>query len=272
MTDLHLIRLPIWLRPFTEWALAAGYLDTPPGDGRGKPRDADPGYALHALLTGLFGEQAPRPFCPPALGERETRVGSDRMELWGYTLRPLDDLAELAKCAEDDRLAAMVDWDAARSKPMPARWPEGVRLAFELRACPVKRLMQSLTVRVGVKGWQETLSKGAEVDAYQVAVARRDEGAPEPNRYAIYGDWLAERLPDEAATLLASRIDSHRSTRLLRRPPEGAGRKPKWLTRPDVRFSGTLQVTDSEAFGRLLAAGVGRHCGFGFGMLLLKPA
>jgi CRISPR system Cascade subunit CasE len=39
-----------------------------------------------------------------------------------------------------------------------------------------------------------------------------------------------------------------------------------------VRFSGVLEVADGEAFNRLLASGVGRHGGFGFGMLLLKPA
>ena len=38
MSGLHLTRLPVGLRPFTEWALASGYLDTPPGDGKGKPR------------------------------------------------------------------------------------------------------------------------------------------------------------------------------------------------------------------------------------------
>jgi CRISPR system Cascade subunit CasE len=274
MSDMHLTRLPIQLRPFTEWGLQTGYLDTPPGDGKGKPRDADPGYALHALLTGLLGkEQAPRPFCPPALGEREARTGASTLELWGYTSRPLDDLRELAKCA-DDRFGGMVDWLAARSKPMPARWPDGVRLAFELRACPVKRLMQVLTVREGVTGRETTLSKGAEVDAYQVAVARREEGTREPERYAVYRDWLVERVPQSTALLepASIRINSHRSTRLLRRPMGGAVRKPQWLTRPDVRFSGVLEVVDGAAFANLLASGVGRHCGFGFGMLLLKPA
>ncbi|MCA8929415.1 MAG: type I-E CRISPR-associated protein Cas6/Cse3/CasE [Alphaproteobacteria bacterium] len=274
MSELHLVRLPVRQRSFTEWALGCGYLATPPGDGKGKPRDADPGYALHALLAGLFGEEAPRPFAPPPLGARESRAGSQQLELWGYTRRPLEDLREVAKLA-DDRLAALVDLAEARSKPMPARWPEGVRLAFELRACPVKRLMQPLTVREGVAGWETTLARGAEIDAYQVAVARRETGTPEPDRSAVYCDWLAERLPPTAAHLRPEslRVDAYRSTRLLRRPrtPDGK-RGAQWLTRPDVHFSGTLEVADGEAFARLLASGVGRHCGFGFGMLLLKPA
>ena len=132
-----------------------------------------------------------------------------------------------------------------------------------------------LTVREGVAGWETTLARGAEIDAYQVAVARRETGTPEPDRSAVYCDWLAERLPPTAAHLRPEslRVDAYRSTRLLRRPrtPDGK-RGAQWLTRPDVHFSGTLEVADGEAFARLLASGVGRHCGFGFGMLLLKPA
>ena len=62
MTGLQLVHLPLDLRAFTGWALSRGYLDTPPGDSRGRPRDAEIGYAAHAALTGLFGDQAPRPF------------------------------------------------------------------------------------------------------------------------------------------------------------------------------------------------------------------
>lgn len=273
MTELHLTRLPVRLRPFTEWALASGYLVTPQGDGKGKPRDADPGYALHALLTGLFGEVAPRPFCPPPLGQRESRARTGELEIWGYASRPMEELAELAKLTEN-RLFAMVDWKSVRSKPMPARWPSDIRLRFDLRACPVKRLAQPLTVRAGIDGWEDTLAKGAEVDAYQVAVARGEPGSVEPDRYDVYRDWLVERLPTEAVRLDRDsvRIDSHRSTRMLRRPCEGGHKAGKWLTRPDVRFSGVLEVTDGEIFNRILTSGVGRHCGFGFGMLLLKPA
>jgi CRISPR system Cascade subunit CasE len=36
---------------------------------------------------------------------------------------------------------------------------------------------------------------------------------------------------------------------------------------PDASFTGVLTVRDPEAFGRLLARGIGRHRKFGFGML-----
>ena len=73
MTGLQLVRLPLDLRAFTRWALSRGYLDPPPGDSRGRPRDAEIGYAAHAALTGLFGDQAPRPFVISLGGQRERR-------------------------------------------------------------------------------------------------------------------------------------------------------------------------------------------------------
>mgnify|MGYP003627370667 FL=1 len=299
MTALHLVRLPVHMRPFTEWALERGYLSTPPGDGKGKPRDADLGYALHALLTGLFGkEEAPRPFAPPALGEPQSRTPSDALGLWGYTRHPLADLAEVAKLA-DARLYGMVAWDDphATSKPMPAHWPAGLKLRFELRACPVKRRWPSrpLVTNAAADNRRATVAfadaKKREMDAFQLVAARAvEDGKPVPARSDVYTDWLAATLAEkqgkpQAASLIELpahpggqaarydvRVDAMRSTRLLRRPRDNGSRSAQWLTRPDVRFSGLLEVVEGEAFAHLLAAGVGRHCGFGFGMLLLKPA
>lgn len=299
MSDLHLLRLPVKTRSFVEWAWARGYLETPPGDGRGKPRDADLGYALHALTTGLFGEEAPRPFHPPPLGQRERRAQDSRdpwgapLHIWGYARRAADELGEVAKLAGDD-LFATVDWSGFRSKRMPAMWPEGICLHFELRACPVKRRLAKRPLKTRRQGPMPSVVFGdgrkREMDAYQLAAARAAENCrPAPSRTDIYVQWLAERFArssgDEARPAAALvrdgetsrysvRVDSWRSTRLLRRPlrGDGGGRQSCWLTRPDVRFSGVLRVVDPEAFPRMLASGVGRHCGFGFGMLLLKPA
>ena len=126
-----------------------------------------------------------------------------------------------------------------------------------------------------------TLSKGKEVDAFQVAAVRALESSETfPAREGIYRAWLSERFasrPDRphAAVLVPNtvRVEAYRSVRLLRRPRGQYGRRSaQWLTRPDVRFAGLLEVADPDAFPVLLASGVGRHCGFGFGMLLLRPA
>ena len=287
MNDLHLVCLPVELRAFTVWALERRYLAVPPGDGRGKPRDAEIGYALHAVLTGLFGAQAPRPFAIPAVGRREhrrtpiaTASRHGTLDLLGYVRAPVETLRALAQLA-DDELQAMIDWDGARSRPMPVRWPKSLRLGFDLRACPVRRIMKPLTTRPRPNLPATTFCKGKEVDAFQVAAVRaQDSNETRPLRDRIYIEWLAERFAPQterpqAVTLVPNtvRVESYRSVRLLRRPRAASGRRaPQWLTRPDVRFSGLLDVADSATFSVLLASGVGRHCGFGFGMLLLKPA
>lgn len=300
MNELHLIRLPVKTRSFVEWAWDRGYLTTPSGDGRGKPRDADLGYALHALTTGLFGREAPRPFHPPPIGQRERRAHDSQdprdapLHIWGYARRTADELGEVARLADDDFFET-VDWSGFRSRPMPAIWPEGIRLRFELRACPVKRRLakRPLATRRHDDRMQSVVfddDRKREMDAYQLVAARAAEDCrPLPARTDVYVQWLAERFarsPGDDARPAAAlvrdgengrysvRVDSWRATRLLRRPLRkgGGSRQSCWLTRPEVRFSGVLRVVDPDAFPRLLARGVGRHCGFGFGMLLLKPA
>ena len=287
MTEVHLVRLPFDLRAFTGWALDHHYLDSPPGDRRGRPRDAEIGYALHAALTGLFGSQSPRPFAISPTGQRERQgpmAGSEPsggvLELFGYANAPVDTLRTLAHLA-DDGLRALVDWEKARSKQMPTRWPKNLRLRFDLRACPVRRIMKPLTTRPRPNLPVMTLCKGKEVDAFQVAAVRaRDSSEPIPSRDQVYIEWLNERLTAQSdrpqAVFLVTnsvRVETYRSVRLLRRPRADHGRRaPQWLTRPDVRFSGLLEIADPDAFSALLVSGVGRHCGFGFGMMLLTPA
>lgn len=296
MNEIHLLRLPVKTRGFTKWALTKGYLETPPGDGRGQPRDADLGYALHALMTGLFGQEAPRPFCPPLLGHRERRQHDPqdaRLEVWGYASRTADALSEIARLASDD-LFAMIDWPEFSSKRMPTSWPESIHLRFELRACPVKRRLtkRPLVTRRNspMKSVVFASDNQREMDAYQLVAARAAEnGIDVPTRDHVYVQWLAERFASspggdapQAVSLVRDeergrynvRVDSWRSTRLLRRPLRNGGgnRETCWLTRPDVRFSGLLRVANPETVPWVLARGVGRHCGFGFGMLLLRPA
>ena len=290
MTDLHLVRLPLDLRAFTAWALDRGYLDTPAGDSRGRPRDAEIGYAVHAALTGLFGAQAPRPFAISPGGQRERRRAAATPEgrvgfidVFGYARAPAETLRTLAQLAKDE-LQVIVDWNGTRSRPMPAKWPKNLRLRFDLRACPVRRIMKPVTTWARPNLPATTFCKGKEVDAFQVAVARaqraQDSSEPPPARDRVYIEWLTERLAPQserpqAVTLVphSVRVEAYRSVRLLRRPRGANGRRsPQWLTRPDVRFTGLLDIAGPDSFPALLASGVGRHCGFGFGMFLLKPA
>ena len=287
MTRLFLVRVPLKLQPFTSWALRQGYLKSPPGDGSGRPRSVDIGYAVHAVLTGLFGTDAPRPFCWPSLGQRERRrishsnngLGS-KIDVLGYARHPIE---RLKAFVDQDKfgLSEVVDWECARSKSMQGNWRDNLQLCFDLRACPVRRLMTPLAVPYGSSHENRTFSKGSEVDAYQVAAVRAlERSEAKPTRDQAYIHWLTERLTAKSGSATAVSVmpnsvtvTSYRSVRLLRRPRRSSGgRTASWLTRPAVRFSGVLEIHDSEAFADLLTGGIGRHCGFGFGMLLLQPA
>ena len=288
MTQVYLVQAPLRLRSFTRWALDRRYLSVPPGDGRGRPREPDLGYALHAALTGLFGEQAPRPFTLPPdwCGRQGSRFeGHDRdvVPVLGYSRADQERLAALAGLARED-FREIFDCDALRVKPLPANWPDGMRLRFELRACPVRRRLakRPFTTNTSGPANRQVLysQRGREVDAYQLATARAGEcGDPVPRRDEVYTAWLGERFagsPDRlpAFSLVSGslRVQSYRSTRLLRRPHDGNGRSARWLTRPEVWFSGQIEVADGGKVAESLLTGIGRHSGFGFGMLLLRPA
>ena len=288
MTQLYLVRAPLRLRSFTRWALDRRYLSVPPGDDRGRPREPDLGYALHAALTGLFGRDAPRPFTlPPERGRRHgwSLGGGDKdvVPVLGYAKVDQERLAALAALARDD-CREIFDCDALRVKPLPENWPDGMRLGFELRACPVRRRLakRPFTTNTSGPAHSQVLysQRGREVDAYQLATARAGErGDPVPRRDEVYGAWLGERFagsPDRppAFSLVSGslRVQSFRSTRLLRRPHDGNGRSARWLTRPEVWFSGQVEVANGGRVAASLLTGIGRHSGFGFGMLLLRPA
>ena len=287
MTALHLIELPVRLRAFTEWALERRFLRVPPGDGRGRPREPDLGYPLHAALAGLFGERAPRPFVllepgsgrlsPPSAGFR------NQVPLLAYSVTDGERLSALAGFASQE-YRELFACDELRTRVVPNALPCGVRLGFDLRACPVRRRKPELpfTTNVGNEERKSVSFSGGgnEVDAFQLASVRAEQvGQQLPGRSEVYAEWLKERfatMPDRPSSLAlvegSVRVRSYRSTRLLRRPRSASGRSTAWLTRPAVWFSGQVEVVSGSGVPELLARGIGRHSGFGFGMMLLRPA
>lgn len=260
------------------------------GREHGLVRDAwsvDQGYLLHALFARLFGEAAPKPF---DIQDGPSPSG-DRLPVLAYSALAHHALAALAGPAGE--AAAAVDWQAAGSRVLPG-FTAGQRLGFRLRACPV--------VRIGRH--HPRFEPGAEVDPYVALIQRHlaealqdapDAAAAEvqrikhgivagqPSREAVYQDWLAARIGG-AATIEAARVSGLRDTRLWRKgmPGEGAAATMQGRARPtragraalgrrEAVFEGVLRVADPHAFATLLARGVGRHRGFGFGMLLLRP-
>lgn len=252
---LHLVRTRIDRLALHAFAAQTGTLDD------------DLGYALHLALRRRFGADAPQPF----------RVLDPELSaplLLGYAADP--DALRRAPALPDP----VGDWNGAtlseifphpvEARPMPGDWSPGWMLRFELRLRPVRRHGPRVRAARLAEGGK---ASGTEHDPFLSVVETLEKGEHDRRRDEIYGTWLAERLAP-AAELADVQLKSFRRTRVLRSVPGGAGRgrNGRGTEGPDALMGGRLIVRDGPGFARLLARGVGRHCAFGYGMMLLRPA
>lgn len=248
--NLHMARLHLDARRLAQLATRQGL-----------PRGhEDTGFLVHAQLAALFGESTLRPF--------RTLEARQNVEVLGYTALGADALVERATRFADPADYSACAWDRFATKPMPHQWRGGERLAFEVRVCPVVRLAREATA-VERDGRPVSYARGAEIDAWVHRRWLTKDGAGEDlTRDSAYAAWLRERCAG-AAAIESARLTAFRRVRLVRRS-QGTPRRAKILERPDAELRGALVVEDGERFQRLLSRGVGRHTGFGFGMLLLR--
>jgi CRISPR system Cascade subunit CasE len=239
---LHLFKLQPDMPRLVRWAAEHRLLPR-----RG---DDDLGYALHAVLAAAFGEFAPKPF---ALQRDANRPAA----LLAYSEHAPDVLRDHAAAFAEPDTAAALGLDSLAAKAMPERFAAARRLGFALRARP--------TVRTDRDSDRDSVR---EVDAFLAAVEGTAPGAG-PDRGAVYGAWLAQRLAAGGVEPERLTLDSFRLSDVQRR---GQGRTLRMQRGPDACFTGVLRVVDPDAFALLLARGVGRHRAFGYGMLLLRPA
>lgn len=207
----------------------------------------DLGYGVHAWLKAAFGDLAPRPWRLLADRKRPARV-------LGYGEAPAEALIGRLRDFAEPAVQAVCPVERIAGKAMP-QWTAGRELGFELLCCPVGR-----------KAGQKT-----EKDLF---LLKADHTPGErPDRAAIYSDWARERLEcDGAAQVERLWLDGFRRVRQQRKRQAAPGeRAVSHLERPEAVMAGVLRVGDAQAFGRLLARGIGRHRAFGYGMLLLKP-
>lgn len=210
----------------------------------------DEGFALHCLLNSSFGEGTLRPFrlmYPRGASDATLYAYSD------FGQQQLDERAD--NFAEPEFRTVVHD---IQSKAMPDRFAQGRQLGFDLKVRPVRRR----TV--------EGSTKQRERDAYLCAldVHERADVATSVSREQVYMDWLAERLQANGALLdrESTGLKSFQRTQVIRQRQQRKG-----IEGPEVIVQGQLTVSDSEQFQHVLARGVGRHCGYGYGMLLLRP-
>ncbi|MEO5349249.1 MAG: type I-E CRISPR-associated protein Cas6/Cse3/CasE [Magnetococcus sp. YQC-3] len=207
----------------------------------------DDGYRLHAVLTALFGDMAPKPFCFRTVGRW--------VEVLGYTDQGADVLLDKARLfAEPAWVTALEGRLYSKSIPLV---PSGQRLGFRINVLPTVRTCNN------------QCRKGAEVDAWLVAQLRQPAGSAPLNREVVYSGWFRQAIEGQGGVRLESfGLSGLRGIRLARRNRDGA------FCRSDQReavFHGILETTDAVAFRALLRRGVGRHRAFGFGMLRLIP-
>ena len=251
---MYLIHAPLDMRAFNRWVGQRGLLR------RGA---FDPDFALHVLLSAMFGKRSLQPF---RLFWSERRGSAS---LYAYGDADHEALQEVAAAVAPPDCIAPLDPEALRSKPMPSTFAGGRRLGFDLRVRPVRRLRRDV---------QDTQTsavarQGREVDAFRLALLHRfpdgwrESGAPAKDsgmsRESTYAAWLSERLAG-AATLEECRLSSFSRSRAVR----GDGLGPEG---PDATLQGTLCVQDPDNFARRLREGVGRHRAYGYGMMLLRP-
>lgn len=245
MIALHLVQAPIDMRAFFRWAANRGW------SGGGT---FDEGLALHHLTVEMLGTGVLRPFrllVPP-----RGRGGN----LYAYSLLEAQTLREHAAVQAMPDQIAVLNPAQLLTKPMPDAFRAGQRVGFDLRLRPVRRIKATLG---------GTFKPGSEVDAFLHEALRHHAGdlagmeSQGRTREAVCLDWLAERLA-HAADLDrgASWLQGFRRTRVVR---NGTAREG-----PDAIVHGTLTVTDPTQFAQVLASGVGRHCAYGYGMLLLR--
>lgn len=210
---------------------------------------------MHHLLTEAFGKAALQPFRIMVAPRRRNAT------LYAYSAIDGEALRQAAKETGPPEVSNICQLDELAVKTMPESWQVGRRLAFDVKARPVRRLQKQLN----------NFRKGAEVDVFLVETlhSKNQADATRPDRERVYAKWLVERF-GEAARLERVRIARLESRRVKRRQPL---KKPDvTLEGPDVTFHGELSILDGEAFATKLAKGIGRHCSYGYGMLLLRPA
>lgn len=221
-------------------------------------------YLVHCALGELFQDQAPNLYCVEDKHRQITEYSNNGRHVRALCYSEMDweTLQNLSRGFASPTVYEIVDWDRMASKPMPDTFPKGMKLGFELRACPVVRKASD-----GPK-WNE----GQELDAFLSRVWEIDDPDIEVDREGTYVNWLRRQFKIRGGAELISAQMKRFSIERMSRRNHGSNRKLKTIQRPDVTLTGKLEVSDAEAFEELLKSGIGRHKSFGFGMLKIRRA
>lgn len=150
------------------------------------------------------------------------------------------------------------------SKEFAPRLKAGQRLGFMLRANPIR------------SSWDPMAKKHRRHDVVMAAKRRLKEAEPDRTRWPTEAElvqeaglaWLAQRADRCGFTFGPGGVAADGYRQLTFRKTQVA--RPIQISTID--YTGTLTVTEPEAFLGALQAGIGPAKGFGCGLLLVRPA
>ena len=250
----HLIHALINMRDFNRWAGERGLVQ------RGA---FDEGYALHILLSAMFGKAVLQPFRLFASERRRSAALYAYADIDAKVLQQTAAAVGATRLHRSDRSTTdSIETDAlslrarAASRlryPAPARASTGPDPNGPAERTPATEGSGSGRIPTGghatiPQGWADP------------AAAASKNGV---TRESVYTDWLIERL-GAAASVEQCNLAAFRRNHAIR----GAERT---LEGPDTTLHGTLAVSDPTVFAQILRNGIGRHRAYGYGMLLLRP-
>ena len=212
---------------------------------------ASTSYLVKCWLGELFGEEKPSSWRMQEQGEL--------VKVSAYTGIDADALQAHAQVVAPPSKYSACEWDRAASKPVPSY--EGLYV-YRIHACPAVQKSSGGSGRT-LDDKTFTWSAGDELDVFLSEIAKGNE---QDSRETIYTKWLRDQFKmdqhDWGAKIRSARVDQWRlSTTTVR---TGGVRHIK---RPEVLFSGRIDVHDPECFARTLARGLGKLKAFGHGMI-----
>ena len=231
MSNIYLMKAEIDLRNMARWAA--------------EEKHSDPDRTAHCLLIESFGpESTPKPFVIKTNLEDGTPMGT----LLAYTQQSAAQLQEGAEKHQKLAHAAVLDPETIKTVPVLSQWTEGQSLRFEIRVRPTKRSSN----RNG--------GNGNEQDFFLMSPGGS-------SREEVYCQWLAAQARRHGALL--AEPENMTVTRMALRKVRRQNNSGLH-TAPDVTITGTARVANPDLMESAIAKGLGRHKGYGYGMLLLR--
>ena len=100
--------------------------------------------------------------------------------------------------------------------------------------------------------------------------ADTDNNDGQLNRETVYCDWAKQRFARYSVDVESIGLAGFRLAKQKRQTQTSKGKRAfRQIVRPQALLEGTVIIKDPVQFDLLLEKGMGRHCAFGYGMLLL---